>query len=70
MFFDDQKKHKYQKIFNLLFIYRAAPLAFKFKKINLIYLIKKKGATGIEPATMGSAIPCSTTELYTHKKYK
>ena len=24
-----------------------------------------KGATGIEPATIGSAIPCSTTELHT-----
>ncbi len=36
---------------------------------NLLFLLictKQKGVTGIEPATMGSAIPCSTTELRTH----
>ena len=26
---------------------------------------KSQGAAGIEPATAGSAIPCSTAELYT-----
>ena len=25
---------------------------------------RSKGATGVEPATAGSAIPCSTTELH------
>ena len=27
---------------------------------------KKEGATGVEPATAGSAIPCSATELHAH----
>ncbi len=34
-------------------------------RVNNIYINKKKGVTGIEPATIGSAIPCSTTELHT-----
>ena len=27
---------------------------------------QKEGATGVEPVTAGSAIPCSATELYSH----
>ena len=29
-----------------------------------IYNNQKEGATGVEPATAGSAIPCSATELH------
>ena len=35
--------------------------------VNFFFLWE--GATGIEPATIGSAIPCSTTELHTHHIY-
>ncbi len=33
--------------------------------VFFIFYKKKKGTTGIEPVTAGSAIPCSTTELRT-----